>query len=134
MRQLRKKNVWRAKIVSIDTGKKRRLELCSSCLHRLEIVTNWEKYKDKKVSLNFNSFVETALGEDAVTAYNNMWTEFGGEQKELGENWETQLHDYCKTMAPAFEKMVGSYQGIAFPFEIRMAIKDLHEVKEYKND
>ena len=35
------------KIVSIDTGKKRRLELCSSCLHRLEIVTNWEKYKDK---------------------------------------------------------------------------------------
>ena len=80
------------------------------------------------------SFVETTLGEDAVTAYNNMWTEFGGEQKELGENWETQLHDYCKTMAPAFEKMVGSYQGIAFPFEIRMAIKDLHEVKEYKND
>ena len=74
------------------------------------------------------------LGEDAVAAYNEEWIRYGGEEKKLGENWKTQLYDYCKTMAPAFEKIVGSYQGVAFPFEMRMAIEGLREVKESEND
>lgn len=74
------------------------------------------------------------LGEDAVAAYNEEWIKYGGGEKKLGENWKTQLYDYCKTMAPAFEKIVGSYQGVAFPFEMRMAIEGLREVKESEND
>lgn len=105
-------------------------EICSHCSHRLDMLRNWKETKERKVSLNFNSFVETTLGEDAVAAHNDMWTKYGGEPKELGEKWETQLHNYCQTMAPAFQKMVGTYQGVAFPFEIRMAIKDLYEVKD----
>lgn len=74
------------------------------------------------------------LGGDAVAAYNEEWIKYGGKKKKLGENWKTQLYDYCKTMAPAFEKIVGSYQGVAFPFEMRMAIEELREVKESEND
>lgn len=109
-------------------------EICSHCYHRLEMIRNWKETKKKQVSLNFNSFIETTLGEDAVAAYNEEWIKYGGEEKKLGENWETQLYDYCKTMAPAFEKIVGSYQGVAFPFEMRMAIEELREVKESEND
>lgn len=109
-------------------------EICSHCYHRLEMIRNWKETKKKQVSLNFNSFIETTLGEDAVAAYNEEWIKYGGEEKKLGENWKTQLYDYCKTMAPAFEKIVGSYQGVAFPFEMRMAIEALHEVKESEND
>lgn len=59
-----------------------------------------------------------------MAAYNEGWIKYGGEEKKLGENWKTQLYDYCKTMAPkTFEKIVGSYQGVAFPFEMRMAIE-----------
>ena len=105
-------------------------EICSHCYHRLEIIRSWKDTKKKQVSLNFNSFIETTLGEDAVAAYNEDWIKYGGEEKKLGENWKTQLHNYCKTMVPAFEKMVGSYQGVAFPFEMRMAIEELREVKE----
>jgi hypothetical protein len=74
------------------------------------------------------------LGEDAVAAYNEEWIKYGGGEKKLGENWKTQLYDYCKIMAPAFEKIVGSYQGVAFPFEMRMAIEGLREAKESEND
>lgn len=109
-------------------------EICSHCYHRLEMIRNWKETKKKQVSLNFNSFIETTLGEDAVAAYNEGWVKYGGEEKKLGENWKTQLYDYCKTMAPAFEKIVGSYQGVAFPFEMRMVIEELREVKESKND
>ncbi len=109
-------------------------EICSHCYHRLEMIRNWKETKKKQVSLNFNSFIETTLGEDAVAAYNEEWIRYGGEEKKLGENWKTQLYDYCKTMAPAFEKIVGSYQGVASPFEMRMAIEELREVKESKND
>lgn len=105
-------------------------EICSHCYHRLEMIRNWKETKKKQVSLNFNSSIETTLGEDAVAAYNEDWIKYGGEEKKLGENWKTQLHNYCKTMVPAFEKMVGSYQGVAFPFEMRMAIEELREVKE----
>ena len=105
-------------------------EICSHCYHRLEMIRNWKETKKKQVSLNFNSFIEITLGEDAVAAYNEEWIKYGGEEKKLGENWKTQLHNYCKTMVPAFEKMVGSYQGVAFPFEMRMAIEELREVKE----
>ena len=105
-------------------------EICSHCYHRLEMIRNWKETKKKQVSLNFNSFIETTLGEDAVAAYNEEWIKYGGEEKKLGENWKTQLHNYCKTMVPAFEKMIGSYQGVAFPFEMRMAIEELREVKE----
>ena len=104
-------------------------EICSHCYHRLEMIRNWKETKKKQVSLNFNSFIETTLGEDAVAAYNEDWIKYGGEEKKLGEKWKTQLHNYCKTMVPAFEKMVGSYQGVAFPFEMRMAIEELREVK-----
>lgn len=109
-------------------------EICSHCYHRLEMIRNWKETKKKQVSLNFNSFIETTLGEDAVAAYNEEWVKYGGEEKKLGENWKTQLYDYCKTMAPAFEKIVGSYQGVAFPFEMRMVIEELREVKESEND
>ena len=109
-------------------------EICSHCYHRLEMIRNWKETKKKQVSLNFNSFIETTLGEDAVAAYNEEWIKYGGEEKKLGENWKTQLYDYCKTMAPAFEKIVGSYQGVASPFEMRMAIEALREVKESEND
>lgn len=109
-------------------------EICSHCYHRLEMIRNWKETKKKQVSLNFNSFIETTLGEDAVAAYNEEWIKYGGEEKKLGENWKTQLYDYCKTIAPAFEKIVGSYQGVAFPFEMRMAIEELREVKESEND
>ena len=109
-------------------------EICSHCYHRLEMIRNWKETKKKQVSLNFNSFIETTLGEDAVAAYNEEWIKYGGEEKKLGENWKTQLYDYCKTMAPAFEKIVGSYQGVAFPFEMRMVIEELREVKESEND
>lgn len=109
-------------------------EICSHCYHRLEMIRNWKETKKKQVSLNFNSFIETTLGEDAVAAYNEEWIKYGGEEKKLGENWKTQLYDYCKTMAPAFEKIVCSYQGVAFPFEMRMAIEELREVKESEND
>ena len=109
-------------------------EICSHCYHRLEMIRNWKETKKKQVSLNFNSFIETTLSEDAVAAYNEEWIKYGGEEKKLGENWKTQLYDYCKTMAPAFEKIVGSYQGVAFPFEMRMVIEELREVKESEND
>ena len=109
-------------------------EICSHCYHHLEMIRNWKETKKKQVSLNFNSFIETTLGEDAVAAYNEEWIKYGGEEKKLGENWKTQLYDYCKTMAPAFEKIVGSYQGVASPFEMRMAIEELREVKESEND
>ena len=105
-------------------------EICSHCYHRLEMIRDWKETKKKQVSLNFNSFIETTLGKDAVAAYNEDWIKYGGEEKKLGENWKTQLHNYCKTMVPAFEKMVGSYRGVAFPFEMRMAIEELREVKE----
>lgn len=118
----------------VDVNGEENEEICSHCSHRLDMLRNWKETKERKVSLNFNSFVETTLGEDAVAAHNDMWTKYGGKPKELGEKWETQLHNYCQTMAPAFQKMVGTYQGVAFPFEIRMAIKDLYEVKEYEND
>lgn len=114
----------------VDINGEENEEICSHCYHRLEMLRNWKETKKKQVSLNFNSFIETTLGEDAVTVYNEKWTKYGGEEKKLGENWKTQLHNYCQTMAPAFEKMVGSYQGIAFPFEMRIAIEELHEVKE----
>ena len=109
-------------------------EICSHCYHRLEMIRNWKETKKKQVSLNSNSFIETTLTEDAVAAYNEEWIKYGGEEKKLGENWKTQLYDYCKTMAPAFEKIVGSYQGVAFPFEMRMVIEELREVKESEND
>ena len=114
----------------IDINGEQNEEICSHCYHRLEMIRNWKETKKKQVSLNFNSFIETTLGEDAVAAYNEDWIKYGGEEKKLGENWKTQLHNYCKTMVPAFEKMVGSYQGVAFPFEMRMAIEELREVKE----
>lgn len=109
-------------------------EICSHCYHRLEMIRNWKETKKKQVSLNFNSFIETTLGEDAVAAYNEEWIKYGGEEKKLGENWKTQLYNYCKTMALAFEKIVGSYQGVAFPFEMRMVIEELREIKESEND
>lgn len=118
----------------IDVNGERNEEICSHCYHRLKMLRNWKETKKKQVSLNFNSFIETTLDEDAVAAYNEKWTKYGGEEKKRGENWKTQLHNYCQTMAPAFEKMVGSYQGVAFPFEMRIAIEDLREVKEYDND
>ena len=37
-------------------------------------------------------------------------------------------------MTPAFEKMMCSYQGVALPFEIRIAVEELREVKENVND
>lgn len=114
----------------IDVNGEQNEEICSCCYHRLEMIRNWKETKKKQVSLNFNSFIETTLGEDAVAAYNEQWTKYGSKEKKLGENWETQLHDYCQTMAPAFEKMVGSYQRVAFPFEMRMTIEELREVKE----
>lgn len=114
----------------ININEEENEEICPHCYHRLKILRNWKETKKKQVSLNFNSFIETTLGEDAVAAYNKKWTKYGGEEKKLGENWKTQLHSYCETMAPAFEKMVGSYQGVAFPFEMRIAIEELHEVKE----
>lgn len=118
----------------VDINGEENEEICSHCYHRLKAIRNWKETKERRVSLNFNASIETTLGEDGVAAYNDMWTKYGGEPKELGENWETQLHRYCQTMAPAFEKMVGYYQKIAFPFEIRMAIKDLQEVKEKSNE
>ena len=118
----------------IDVNGEQNEEICSHCYHRLEMIRNWKETKKKQVSLNFNSFIETTLGEDAVATYNEEWIKYGGEEKKLGENWKTQLYDYCKTMAPAFEKIVGSYQGVAFPFEMRMAIEELREVKESEND
>lgn len=118
----------------INVNEEQNEEICSQCYHRLEMIRNWKETKKKQVSLNFNSFIETTLGEDAVAAYNEEWIKYGGEEKKLGENWKTQLYDYCKTMAPAFEKIVGSYQEVAFPFEMRMAIEELREVKESEND
>lgn len=118
----------------VDVSGERNEEICPHCYHRLEMIRNWKETKKKQVSLNFNSFIETTLGEDAVAAYNEKWTKYGREEKKLGENWKTQLHGYCETMAPAFEKMVGSYQGVAFPFEMRIAIEELREVKENEND
>lgn len=114
----------------IDINGEQNEEICSHCYHRLEMIRNWKEIKKKQVSLNFNSSIETTLGEDAVVAYNNVYTKYGGEEKKRGEKWKTQLHNYCRTMAPAFEKMVGANQKIAFPFEMRIAIEDLGEVKE----
>lgn len=115
---------------SINVNEEENEEICPHCYYRLKMLRNWEETKKKQVSLNFNSFIETTLDKDAVAAYNEKWTKYGSEEKKLGENWKTQLHNYCQTMAPAFKKMVGSYQGIAFPFEMRIAIEELHEVKE----
>lgn len=114
----------------VNVNGERNEEICPHCYHRLKMIRNWKETKKKQVSLNFNSFIETTLGKDAVAAYNEKWTKYGGEEKKQGENWKTQLHRYCGTMAPAFEKMVGSYQGVAFPFEMRIAIEELREVKE----
>lgn len=69
-----------------------------------------------------------------MAAYNEEWIKYGGEEEVGEKNWKTQLYDYCKTMAPAFEKIIGSYQGVAVPFEMRMAIGALREVKESEND
>lgn len=91
-------------------------EICSYCYHRLEMIRNWKETKKKQVSLNFNSFIETTLGEDAVAAYNEDWIKYGGEEKKLGENWKTQLHNYCKTMVPAFEKDGRFLSGSCFSF------------------
>lgn len=101
------------------------LDLCYDCLCRLKIALDWKSYKDKKVSLNFNSDVETTLGTDGADAYNEYWERFGALPKESGSIWNTQLHRYCETMSPAFQKMKGSYQGVAYPFEIRMKLEDL---------
>lgn len=114
----------------VNINEEKSEEICPHCYHRLKAIRNWKETKEQMVSLNFNATIETTLGEDAVVAYNNMWTKYGSKSKRPGENWKTQLHNYCITMAPAFEKMIGSNQKIAFPFEIRMAIKDLCEVKE----
>lgn len=45
-------------------------EIRSHCYHRLKMIRNWKEIKKKQASLNFNSFIETTLGEDAVAAYN----------------------------------------------------------------
>jgi hypothetical protein len=120
--------------VTIPSYKKGKMELCSSCYRRLMIVLNWKKYRDEKVALNFNSNIETTLGGDATDAYNKYWGKFGGDYKSQGDIWETQLHNYCKTMSPAFEKMIGSYQGLAFPFEMRIKLKDLSFKGEIYNE
>ena len=41
-------------------------------------------------------------------------------------NYITIVKQWCRHL----KKMVGSYQGVAFPFEMRMAIEELREVKE----
>ena len=71
------------KIVSIDTEKKEKIGALSFCWRRLEIAMNWEKYKDKKVSLNFNSFIETTLGKDGAGAYNETYSKFDCGKKSL---------------------------------------------------
>lgn len=101
------------------------LDLCYNCLRRLKIALDWKSYKDKKVSLNFNSDIETTLSINGAEAYNEYWGRFGASPKTKGMVWETQLHNYCKTMSSAFEKMAGAYQGVAYPFEIRMKLEDL---------
>lgn len=101
------------------------LDLCHDCLCRLKIALDWKSYKDKKVSLNFNSDIEATLGADGADAYNEYWGRLGVSPKTKGTVWETQLHNYCTTMSSAFEKMRGSYQGVAYPFEIRMKLEDL---------
>ena len=37
------------------------LDLCHDCSRRLKIALDWKTYKDKKVSLNFNSNVENQM-------------------------------------------------------------------------
>lgn len=109
-------------------AKNETIDLCPKCLKRLFAVLNWRETKEKLVSLNFNQTIETTLGKDGAAAYNEEWTKFGGARKEAGEILVTQFHDYCRTMTPAFDKMRGMYQGVAFPFEIRMKVGDLGEV------
>lgn len=110
------------------TKENKSMDLCPSCLHRLKAVLNWKETKERKVSFNFNDSIEVTLGVDGAVAYNEEWTKFGGARKEAGEILVTQFHDYCRTMTPAFDKMRGMYQGVAFPFEIRMKVGDLGEV------
>ena len=68
-------------------------EICSHCYHRLKMIRNWKETKKKQVSLNFNSFIETTLGEDAVAAYNEERIKWR-RREEVGrklENTITQL-------------------------------------------
>lgn len=68
-------------------------------------------------------------GRDLAEKESSCFINVNGEQNE-----EICSHCYYRTTASAFEKIVGSYQGVAFPFEMRMAIEELREVKESEND
>ena len=110
-------------------------DVCPKCFNRLKLIMNWKKNKDKKVSLNFNNSIEITLGKDGAKAWNNRYANINQfDNYSSGDIVSDQLWAICQALTPAFEKIIGSYQEVASPFEIRIPIDNLKLTKEENNE
>lgn len=105
-------------------------DICPACMERLIAVMNWKETKEKYVGFNFNHEVEATLAQDGVDAYNIPYgipelERKGNDKAKPGFKLQTSLHNFCQLMIPAFKKMVGCYQEVCYPFELRFKVGGL---------
>lgn len=112
--------------INIDGDIRECYDICPECLKRLKFIMNWRDNQNSILSMNFNHDAEITLGADGADAWNNRFSNINFfDNKKEGDIIHSQLHEICRGLAPAFEKIIGSYQGVAFPFELRFPIKSL---------
>lgn len=112
--------------INIDGDIRECYDICPECLKRLKFIMNWKDNQNSLLYVNFNWDAEITLGADGAEAWNNRFSNINFfDNKKEGDIIHSQLHEICRGLAPAFEKMVGSYQSVAFPFELRFPIKNL---------
>ena len=112
--------------IGIDGDVENSYDVCSECFKKLKFIMNWRDNQNSILSMNFNHEAEITLGADGVEAWNNRFSDINVfDNKKDGDIIHSQLHEICRGLAPAFEKITGCYQGVAFPFELRFPIKSL---------
>lgn len=109
-------------------------DVCPRCFKRLKFIMNWKENKNTKLGINFNNDAEITLGKDGAESWNNRYASINSfDDKQAGDVVSSQLHQICKGLAPSFEKMIGAYQGVAFPFELRVSADSL-DLKSDENE
>lgn len=102
---------------------------CPTCYKRIQAAANWSKHKNDLVSLNFNEEVEMTLGKDSAESFNNYYKDCSLNEYKEGDVIRKQLHTILRASETAVRKIRCSYQELAKPFEIRIPLKNLKEVK-----